>query len=256
MGIDLTSAVQLAYEEFGAPEAPPTVLLHGLGGRANDWAPVVPRLAQRLRVLALDLRGHGESEWPGEYSYELMAADVVAFLDRLDLQHVTLVGHSMGGVVAYRIAAERPDLVERLVVEDVAPPSVRDRPIPLRDEVGDIDFDWPVVPAIVGQTNAGDPAMWDGLARITAPTLLIGGGPESHIPSERLAEAAAGIPGCTLITIAAGHHVHSTRPDEFADAVLDWLSARQIEEHHVQPDVAVPRRAEGGGHRPDDLETE
>ena len=82
-----------------------------------------------------------------------------------------------------------------------------------------------MVPAIVGQVNAGDPAAWDGLSAITAPTLLIGGGPESHIPQDKLATAAARIPRCDLVTIPAGHLVHTERPAEFASAVLGWLGA-------------------------------
>lgn len=81
-----------------------------------------------------------------------------------------------------------------------------------------------MVPAIVGQVNAGDPAAWDGLSAITAPTLLIGGGPASHIPQGKIADVTTRIPRCTLLTIPAGHHVHTARPAEFADAVLDWLS--------------------------------
>ncbi len=136
----------------------------------------------------------------------------------------SLAGHSMGGVVAYLAAMKRPDRVERLIVEDVPPPFPRDHAIPERP-AGSLEFDWAVVSAIIGQVNEGDSAAWDGLAAITAPTLLIGGGPESHIPQDKLAAVAARIPRCDLVTIAAGHHVHETRPSEFADAVLGWLRA-------------------------------
>jgi 3-oxoadipate enol-lactonase len=75
-----------------------------------------------------------------------------------------------------------------------------------------LDFDWAVVPAIINQVNEGNPAAWEGLVAITAPTLLIGGGPESHIPQDKLAAVAARIPRCDLVTIPAGHHVHAGRP--------------------------------------------
>jgi pimeloyl-ACP methyl ester carboxylesterase len=81
------------------------------------------------------------------------------------------------------------------------------------------------VPAIVNQVNNGDPDAWDGLGAITAPTLLIGGGPESHIPQGHLVAVAARIPRCDLVIIPAGHHVHEARPAEFAEAVLGWLHA-------------------------------
>jgi 3-oxoadipate enol-lactonase len=141
---------------------------------------------------------------------------------QLGLRRVILIGHSMGGTVAYLIAIARPDLVDRLIVEDAPPPFARDRAIPERP-AGPLDFDWPVVPAIVSQVNQGDPETWNRLTTITAPTLLIGGGAQSHISQDRLAAVADRIPSCNRVTISAGHHVHSACPAEFADAVLDWL---------------------------------
>jgi 3-oxoadipate enol-lactonase len=200
------------------------VLLHALGERAASWAPVTARFAECFRVFALDLRGHGGSDWPGTYSFQLMCDDVVGVLDRFSPGMVTLAGHSMGGVVAYLVAMRQPGRVERLIIEDAPPPCPRERAIPDRP-VGPLDFDWAAVQAIISQVNAGDPAAWDGLGGITAPTLLIGGGPHSHIPQDQLAAVAARTPRCDLITIPAGHHVHKTRPSEFADVVLGWLRA-------------------------------
>jgi 3-oxoadipate enol-lactonase len=216
--------IRLAYEARGSSDAPPMVLLHALGERGTSWAPVTTRFAGRFRVVTLDLRGHGDSDWPGTYSFQLMRDDVLGVLEQLGLGKVTLVGHSIGGAVAYLVAMQRPEMVERLIVEDASPPFPRDRAIPARP-AGPLEFDWAVVPAIIGQVNAGDPAAWDGLAAITAPTLLIGGGPGSHIPPDKLAAAAARIPRCDLVTIPAGHHVHTDRPAEFASAVLGWLGA-------------------------------
>jgi pimeloyl-ACP methyl ester carboxylesterase len=217
-----TGGIHLAYEASGVPGAPPMVLLHGLGERGASWAPVIPRFAERFQVLALDLRGHGGSDWPGTYSLRIMRDDLLGFLDRLGLGPVTLVGHSMGGGVAYLAAMQQPGRVRRLIVEDAPPPFRRDRAIPARP-AEPLDFDWAAVPAIVGEINMGDPAAWEGLAAITAPTLLIGGGPASHIPQDMLAAAAARIPRCDLVTIPAGHDVHTARPAEFASAVLGWL---------------------------------
>jgi pimeloyl-ACP methyl ester carboxylesterase len=198
------------------------VLLHGLGERGASWAPVTPWFAERFHVVALDMRGHGSSDRPGAYSLRLMRDDLLGALDQLGLATVTLVGHSMGGGVAYLAAMQWPDRVGRLIVEDAPPPFRRDRAIPGRP-AEPLDFDWAVVPAILGEVNAGDPAAWDGLATITAPTLLIGGGAASHIPQDMLAAAAARIPRCDLVTIPAGHDVHTARPAEFAGAVLSWL---------------------------------
>jgi pimeloyl-ACP methyl ester carboxylesterase len=153
-----------------------------------------------------------------------MRDDVLGAIDELCLSRITLVGHSMGGVVAYMIASQEPARIERLIVEDASPPYVRDRAIPERPAAS-LDFDWLVVPAIIDQVNMGDATAWDRLSAITAPTLLIGGGSESHVPQENLAQVAARIPCCELVTIPGGHHVHSTSPAEFAAVVLRWLRA-------------------------------
>jgi 3-oxoadipate enol-lactonase len=214
--------VRLAYDVSGAPDAPPMVLLHALGDRAARWAPVLRQFAAGFRVFALDLRGHGDSDWPGTYSFELMCRDVLGFLDQLGLSTVTLVGHSMGGAVAYLVAMRQPERVRRLIVEDAPPPFRRDRAAPERP-AQPLDFDWAAVPAIIGEVSQGDEAAWAGLTKITAPTLLIGGGRGSHIPQDKLSAVAARIPTCDLVTIPAGHNVHAARPAEFADVVLSWL---------------------------------
>jgi 3-oxoadipate enol-lactonase len=217
-----TGGVRLAYDVSGAADAAPMVLLHALGDRAAAWAPVTGQFAAAFRVFAPDMRGHGDSDWPGTYSFDLMCRDVLGFLDRLGLGTVTLVGHSMGGAVAYLIAMRQPERVRRLIVEDAPPPFRRERDAPERP-AQPLDFDWAVVPAIIGEVNQGDEAAWAGLTRITAPTLLVGGGPDSHIPQDKLSAVAARIPACDLVTIPVGHNVHAARPAEFADMVLSWL---------------------------------
>jgi 3-oxoadipate enol-lactonase len=216
--------IRMSYEVTGDPAAPPMVLLHALGDRASDWAPVTAAFAERYHVYAPDLRGHGNTGWPGDYSFQLMRDDVTGLLDHLGLRKVVLVGHSMGATVAYLVTIARPDLVARLIIEDAPPPFPRDRPVP-GEPAGPVDFDWPVVPAIIGQVNQGDPETWKLLKTIAAPTLIIGGGPESHIPQDRLEAAASRIPTCELITIPAGHNIHATAPSEFKSAVLTWLPA-------------------------------
>jgi 3-oxoadipate enol-lactonase len=215
--------IRVSYEVTGDPGAPPMVLLHALGERGSDWAPVAPAFAERYRLYALDLRGHGDSDWPGSYSFQLMRDDVIGLLDHLALRKVVLIGHSMGAVVAYLVTIARPDLVARLIIEDAPPPFLRENPV--RDKpAGPIAFDWPVVPAVLNQVSQGDPETWDLLKTINAPTLIIAGGPESHIPHAQLEATASRVPAATLLTIPAGHHIHITRPSDFAETVLTWLA--------------------------------
>lgn len=214
--------VRLTCQVSGAAAGQPIVLLHALGERGADWDAVRSELDPFYRVLTIDLRGHGDSDWPGQYSYELMRDDVLGILDQLELDKVTIVGHSLGGVVAYLIAEDHPSRVERLIVEDATPPYPTDRAVPDRPD-GPLPFDWPVVPAIRGQVNETTEEWWDRLSGITASTLLIGGGPDSHIPADKLEDVARRIPRCSVVTIPAGHYVHAIAPTEFVASVLEFL---------------------------------
>jgi 3-oxoadipate enol-lactonase len=214
--------VRLAYQVSGPPDGPPLVLLHALGESAADWDGVAPAFARHRRVYALDLRGHGRSDWPGDYSLELMRADVLGFLDALALGRVDLIGHSMGGAVAYLLAEEHPERVERLVLEDVGAPLPRERTVPTRPD-GTLPFDWVMVPAIRAQIDDPDPAWLERLGEITADTLVVSGGPSSHVPQDRIAELARRIPGGQTVTIPAGHLVHDAEPEAFTEVVLAFL---------------------------------
>lgn len=112
------------YRDGGNPAGPTVLVLHGLMGHAREWDTFSAALTPTYRVMALNQRGHGESDWADEYSVATMASDVAAFLDETGLGRVHLVGHSMGGQVASVCAAERPDLVDRLVVIDIGPESL------------------------------------------------------------------------------------------------------------------------------------
>jgi len=216
--------VRLVCHVSGAPDAPVLVLLHGLGDDATIWDGVAPEFARYYRVLAMDLRGHGQSDWPGTYSFELMRDDVLGVLDQLGVDQINLLGHSMGGSVAYLIAEKEPGRIDRLILEDTPPPYPWGRTVPERPDQP-LPFDWGVLLAVYRQLSDPDPAWWDGLTEITAPTLIIGGGPGSHIPQDKLEEAAALLPHGTLQVIPAGHHVHTARPAEFTAAVLGFLRA-------------------------------
>lgn len=219
--------VTVSVRESGDAVAPPMVLLHALGDTALDWEPVAGALAADFRVFAVDLRGHGGSGRPGTYSFELMRDDVLAVLDALDLHDVILVGHSMGGVVAYLVALAQPGRLARLIVEDAPPPYPRKRALP-QQPPGELPFDWAVVTAIAGQVNDPSRRWWPRLPEILMPTLLVGGGHGSHIPQELLAEAADLIPDCTLVTLETGHNVHATAPEQFLSAVTEWLGERAL----------------------------
>ncbi|WP_405779692.1 alpha/beta fold hydrolase [Streptomyces sp. NBC_00859] len=130
--IDVTGpdGVRLAAWEFADPpkerdgeteRAPGVLLLHGLMGRASHWASTARWLSERHRAVALDQRGHGRSEKPadGPYTRDAYVADAEAAIVQLGLAPVTLVGHSMGALTAWQLAAKRPDLVRAVVLCDM-----------------------------------------------------------------------------------------------------------------------------------------
>ncbi|WP_328972642.1 alpha/beta fold hydrolase [Streptomyces sp. NBC_00239] len=214
--------IRLAYQVSGPPEAPPLVLLHALGEGAADWDVVAPVLARSWRVHALDLRGHGRSDWPGDYSLQLMRDDVLGFLDALALDRVDLMGHSMGGIVAYLFAGEYPRRVDRLVLEDVPVPRPREQSTPIRPD-GKLTFDWEMVLAVKRQIDTPDPEWLESLSKITADTLAVAGGPGSHVSQEGIAELARRVPQGRVVTIPAGHLIHNAQPTVFVEEILNFL---------------------------------
>lgn len=110
----------LACFVWGEEGAPTVALVHGNGAHAGWWAPVLPYLMPAWRVLAFDLRGHGESDWAEPPRYRLVdyVGDLLAVLDALAPAPVPLVGHSMGGRVAVQLAATTPGLVAALALLD------------------------------------------------------------------------------------------------------------------------------------------
>lgn len=113
--------VKLHQTDLGGAGKPPLLLLHGMLGSSRNWQTAGRDLAAGHHVLALDARNHGRSPHAAGMDYDLLAGDVAAWMQAQGLPRATLVGHSMGGKTAMRLACRRPDLVERLVVVDIAP---------------------------------------------------------------------------------------------------------------------------------------
>jgi esterase len=111
----------LHHVDLGGAGRPPMLVLHGLLGSARNWQTTGRDLAEHYHVFALDARNHGRSPHTAEASTALMAEDVAAWMKAQGIPRATLVGHSMGGRTAMHLACHRPELVERLVVVDVAP---------------------------------------------------------------------------------------------------------------------------------------
>ncbi|MDR3742573.1 MAG: alpha/beta fold hydrolase [Terracidiphilus sp.] len=117
------SGYRVHYYTVGPESGSPVVLVHGLGGRAEDWENLSGYLSRAgYRVYLPDLPGYGQSEQPAAFSYSIPdeAGIVVGFLDAMHLQQVDLGGWSMGGWIAQRVAAEHPERIKRLMLFDSA----------------------------------------------------------------------------------------------------------------------------------------
>jgi esterase len=254
--------LELAHDEFG-DSGPPVVVLHGLLGSARNWTSIARQLAERHRMFALDLRNHGRSPWAETMSFDEMADDVGAFIEREGLERAALIGHSLGGKVAMRLALRRADLVERLIVVDVAPVAYAHSFAPFVEAMRQIDLS-----AVTRRTDAdlqlegaiGDPAIRNFLlqnlqksdagfvwrvnlealaanmpellgfpapgeeAAYRGPALFIAGARSPYIKAEHKPLIARLFPRAGHAVIeGAGHWVHAERPAEFLEKVREFL---------------------------------
>jgi pimeloyl-ACP methyl ester carboxylesterase len=254
-------SVRLACCDFGG-RGPSVVLLHGLAGHAGEWTDTARWLTARCRVVAFDARGHGRSErTPIDVSRAAHVADTVFVIDALDLAPVILVGQSLGGLTALLVAAERPNLVEGLIVADASPAGDEEAGVL---EIGEALGRWPVPfpsrdaaveffggPSLRAQAWAdgleerGDGlwprfdvavmvrtlretvgrSYWSEWDRIQCPTLVVraGNGVVPLIDAQTMAHRS---PQARLIEIpGAGHDLHLDCPAEWKQAVSLFLDS-------------------------------
>jgi pimeloyl-ACP methyl ester carboxylesterase len=117
------NGLTLHYLEWGEPEAPPIICVHGYTSSAQAFNALARHLQDRHHILALDVRGHGESAWSptGAYRYADQASDLAAFTRQVGLDKFVLIGTSMGGIIAMAYAAEHAERLWGLVINDIGP---------------------------------------------------------------------------------------------------------------------------------------
>ena len=253
--------MELATSTFGAGS--PVVIMHGLFGSARNWRSIAKSLSADHEVSTVDLRNHGGSPWTESMDYESMAADVIALLDRRGYKKVSIIGHSMGGKTAMVLARSRPDLVERLVVVDIAPASslsanllitqalmsvdlegIQSRAEVdawLADEIrepkmrgfllqnlvpGEDGFSWRVNLPVIYQSMPALRGFPENLpyARFDGPTLVISGEESDYVRDDHHGIFGEMFSNLEMIVIkGAGHDVHADRPAAFLDAVRPFL---------------------------------
>jgi pimeloyl-ACP methyl ester carboxylesterase len=240
------------------------VLLHSLAAHGHWWDWVAPLLAARFDVLALDFRGHGGSERAadGRYGFDEYVDDVLAVLGTLGGERPLVIGHSMGGYIAARLAALHPGRVAGVVITDIlttwpedfaqfarrqaerpaaefasveaaadrfklAPPDSHTPP----DRVRHLGATGVVAQPAGGWTYAFDRRVflhppvdpWPFLGQIEAPALVVHGEHSPLMNAEAAGRVAAAIPGGQATTLAGTHHhLVVEDPERFADVVLRW----------------------------------
>ena len=102
-------------------EGPPLIIIHGLFGMSDNWNFLSKRFAKDFNVHTIDLRNHGRSPHSDEFNYEVMSNDLLCYIEKMNLDKIMLLGHSLGGKVAMKFAFSYPDRVEKLIIADISP---------------------------------------------------------------------------------------------------------------------------------------
>ncbi len=240
---------QLAYRTTGDEGGAPVVLIHAFASQSTSWAEVAGALARRgFRVIVPDLRGHGRSAWADTYALEDFEQDLIGLLDALKLRRVSLVGHSLGGHLALRLAMRLPDRIDRLVIE-AAPVPPRDaadaaelqaqqaKPSWLRSaqalgaaRIARLwllrEFDFRSARTVLPALRAPMPHWWLGLGNIEAPCLLLASHNDGAF-SQRIGLLCAHLPHASTHYLGSGHRLHTEHAEAFLDVVVPFLTDRE-----------------------------
>jgi len=253
--------MDLFYNQYGE-DGPPLLILHGLLGANGNWHTLSRTAFRKMAtVYAVDQRNHGRSPHTDRIDYPSMAADVQAFVEQHDLGRAHLLGHSMGGKTAMQTALTYPEVVDRLIVVDMAPRAYAPRHTDLLDALARIDpsdYDsrdaiddalaedvpsWAIRQFLLKNLDYdGERYAWkmnldairrhydDINAAITSdepfegPVLFVRGADSDYVSDEDVPAIRDLFPRAELVTIdGAGHWVHADQPDALAEVVTDFL---------------------------------
>jgi 3-oxoadipate enol-lactonase/4-carboxymuconolactone decarboxylase len=271
--------IPASFRLDGPPGAPLLVLANSLGTTADMWAPQIPVLTTRFRVLRFEHRGHGGTPAPpGPYRLADLGGDVVDLLDHLGDARASVAGVSLGGMVGLWLAVHRPERVDRLVLACTAahlptPASWADRAATVRAQGTGVLLSallgrWfpPGFVAAHPETEASVAAMLaaaapegyagcceaigamdqrSDLGRVTVPTLVIAGAEDPVTPPAMALELADGIPGAGLLVLpGAAHLANLAATERFNAAVVDHVAGGTVAERGSQ----VRRQVLGDDH--------
>lgn len=266
------TVIDLSFSEFGTDNAAlskaPLVIIHGLFGSKRNWNAIGKRLGRTQPVYLVDLRNHGDSPWDEVHTYEALAADLATFIQTQITssgQTPVILGHSMGGKAAMMLALSYPELVERLIVVDIAPAqsggtlieyiqTMSEVPLAAytkRSEVEEAlaeEIPEPAIRSFLAHNIRIDDGRLSWQINLAAlddnfdaimgfpdiadrqsykgETLFIAGAKSDYIQSHHQAEIIRLFPKADLTMIEdAGHWVHAEAPGPFVEVVQAFLEA-------------------------------
>jgi esterase len=250
----VVNGLRLHYLDWGNADRPPLVMIHGIGRVAHTFDHIVPAFGAQYHVLAIDMRGHGDSAWDpaANYLVEDHVKDLEAFVSALRLQHVTLWGNSTGGRVVQVYAGLHPDNTAALIVEDVGP----ERPKTISDgfarQVQRDAKGWASQEELFAQLKTENPGvsedqlrtyarfaskrtddgrwiwkrdpnlakgfveteLWQYVRKITSPTIYILGGRSTIVPADTQEQLKKTIAGVQIVTMPGLGHYPSQEQPE------------------------------------------
>ncbi|MEU5915757.1 alpha/beta hydrolase [Streptomyces sp. NPDC047141] len=241
---------RLSFIDFGGPGRP-LLALHGHFGEGRTFTRLARELGDSWRVIALDQRGHGRSDRPADFSRGGYVEDAAAVLKHLGIDGAVVLGHSLGGVNAYQLAARHPGLVDALIVEDIGAEVDDDLSFclswphraPTRAEL--LDGLGPSASHLTdavrehpdGWGLAFDPRdmhdsqqhlngdHWADWLSSDCPALLVRGSRSTVLGAGHAKDMSRRRPRVQLVELPAGHTVHETVPVEFAATVAGFLGS-------------------------------
>ncbi len=239
-----------------------TILIHGLFGNLDNLGLLARDLRQDHQVVSVDLRNHGLSFQSDEHNYELMAQDVYQLIQSLELKQYSVIGHSMGGKVAMKLAELAKEQITQLIVLDMAPvkysqsrhdnvfaglkavlaqkPTTRKQALEILAQHIELEG----VRQFLGKSlyNSGEHLEWrfnveslwnnyweilgwNPIERITTPTLFIKGGDSDYLTTEHQREVQKQFAHAKAHVIAnTGHWLHAEKPAEVLRAIRKFIS--------------------------------